>query len=138
MEHEMKQAALAFIRENPVCHMATVENAEPFGRVMWTVQAEDDFTLWYTSAASSQKMRQLEKNPSVCLTIYESGKDARIFGRAEPVTDRETKDRLWKEDWRRYFPQGKEDPEYQLVRVTPSRVEYRDLKKSGMRTLSVL
>lgn len=138
MEHELKSTALDFIRENPVCHMATVEDRQPFSRVMWTVRAEDDFTLWYTSAASSQKMRQLETNPAVCLTVYDRGRDARVFGRASLVDDRATKDRLWKDEWKVYFPGGKEDPEYTLVRVDPERVEYRDLKRLGMKTATVV
>jgi general stress protein 26 len=138
MEHEHKQDALEFIRENPVCHMATVEDNQPFSRVMWTVKVDDDFTFWYTSPASSPKMRQLEKNPAVCLTIYERGKDARIFGKASLVDDRELKNRLWRDEWKVYFPGGKDDPEYQVVRIDAKKVEYRDQKKLGMKTATIL
>jgi general stress protein 26 len=138
MQTEYKKDALDFIRENPVCHMATVEDNQPFSRVMWTVKVDDDFTFWYTSAASSQKMRQLEKNPAVCLTMYDRGRDARVFGHASLVTDAELKNHLWKDEWKVYFSGGKDDPEYQVVRIQAKKVEYRDLKKLGMQTATVL
>jgi general stress protein 26 len=138
MEKEYRKDALEFIRGNPVCHMATVEDNQPFSRVMWTARVDEDFTIWFTSPASSHKMRQLEKNPAVCLTVCSQGKDARIFGQASVVDDLEMKNRLWKDEWKAYYPCGKEDPEYQLVRVTVKTVEYRDLAKLGMKTVTVL
>lgn len=138
MEQEMKKEALEFLRSNPICHMATVEDNQPYSRVMWTAAVDEDFTLWYTSPASSHKMKQFEKNPSVCVTVYQDQADTRIFGKVTAIDDPALKSQYWKDEWKVYFPKGKEDPEYQLLKIQPKTVEYRDLKKSGMRVAKVV
>jgi general stress protein 26 len=46
-----------------------------------------------------------------------------IVGCAEVRGDSEAKARCWQEEWRRYF-KGPDDPDYVMVFVHPSRIEY--------------
>jgi len=127
MSENTREKALEFIRNNPMSYMATVEGGKAWNRAMCTVSAEENFTLWYVSMASSNKVRQLKENGSVCITVWEGSKTARVFGEAELVTDEAKKEELWDDNWERYFKGGKADPECTVIKVTPARVEYQDV-----------
>ncbi len=130
MDTETRDAALRFLRESAVSHLATVWEGNPVGRAMQIARVDDDFTLWYATAAGSPKMRHLEGNPRVCVTASDGARDVRVFGRARVVSDQATRHGLWRDAWRRYFKFGKDDPQYVLLRVAPEAVEYRDLSRS--------
>jgi len=127
MSEKAREKALDFIRNNPMSYMATVDGAEAWNRAMCTVRAEEDFTLWYVSMASSNKVRQIGTNGSVCITVWEGSKTARVFGTAELVSDEEKKQELWDDNWERYFKGGKTDPECAVIKVKATRVEYQDV-----------
>lgn len=119
---EVRRSALAFLRANPLTHVATVDGAVPQVRVMHTARIDDDFTLWYCTFASSDKVRQLQRNPAVALSLCSSGQDLRLSGTAEILRDAATRHGLWQPQWQRYFPQGPDDPEYVVLRVAISSV----------------
>ena len=127
MSGNARENALAFIRNNPMSYMATVDGSQAWNRAMCTVKAEEDFTLWYVSMASSNKVRQIKANGSVCVTVWEGSKTARVFGTAELVADEAKKQELWDDNWERYFKGGKTDPECAIIKVTATRVEYQDV-----------
>lgn len=130
MNAETRGDALRFLREQAVCHLATVWEGNPVVRVMQIAQVDDDFTVWYATAAGSPKVAHLEDNSRVCVTVSEGTRDLRLFGRARLVSDQATRHGLWRDAWRRYFKFGKDDPQYVLLRVEPEAVEYRDLSRS--------
>jgi general stress protein 26 len=98
---------------------------------MHAFRIDDDFTVWYCCGASSNKVRQIRKCPKVCVTFWEAGKDLRVLGSAELLTDRQTRHQMWQEEWKSFFRQGRDDPDYCLIKVTPDTVEYRDADKHG-------
>jgi general stress protein 26 len=108
--------------------MATVDGSQAWNRAMCTVRAEDDFTLWFVSMNSSNKVRQIKSNGSVCITVWEGSKTARVFGTAVLVADEATKQAFWDDNWERYFKGGKTDPECAVIKVTPRKVEYQDVE----------
>jgi general stress protein 26 len=132
VSEEMKKEALEFARANPTSNLATVEGDQPHVRVMATTRTDDDFTVWYATHASSNKVRQIRACPKVCVTFWAGAADLRIFGKAEIVEDKDAKDTMWNEEWLQFWPKGKEDPEYTLIKVTPEKVEFRNMEKYGM------
>ena len=131
MSEEAKKEALEFVGNHRTSHLATVEGDQPVVRVMEIVRIDDDFSIWYATGASSNKIRQIRSCPNVCITVCEAHTDLRVFGKAEVVDDREIKNQLWQDEWNQYWPKGKEDPEYILIKVSPEKVEYRDMEKYG-------
>jgi len=127
----MKREALEFAREHPTSHLATVENGKPYVRVMHSPRIDDDFTVWYATSASSNKVRHIRANPQVCAVFHHEGKWVRVMGKAEIVTDLEEKGRLWEDDWARYWPDGKGDPDYILISIKAESVDYLDLTKGA-------
>ncbi|KPK82965.1 MAG: hypothetical protein AMJ81_08720 [Phycisphaerae bacterium SM23_33] len=138
MSSDVRSEAIEFVRDHPTSHLATVEDNAPYTRIMQVFQVDDDFCIWYVSGASSNKVRQIRKCPKVCVSIWESGRDARVLGSAQVLTDERTRRQMWREEWKRFFPKGRDDPEYCLLKVTPETVEYRDVNKHGFTTQKVV
>ncbi len=98
----------------------TVDEAgRPVDRVMWTAEVDDELNVYYATGINSAKVKRIESNPNaLVLWISESGYLS-LSGVAEVVTDRAVLDRLWRDSFARYFPGGKNDANYAVIRVTP-------------------
>ena len=46
-----------------------------------------------------------------------------LTGRIEVVEDQALKSALWQEGWERYYAGGREDPDYTILRLRPSRMK---------------
>jgi general stress protein 26 len=96
------------------------------GRPMALAEAEPDGTLWFATDRDSGKMAEIEEDGHVVVTMQSSTKFISLSGRATPVDDREKIARLWKAEWKVWFPGGKEDPTILLLRVDGDTGEYWD------------
>lgn len=137
MEERLRSEALSFAKAQTVSSVATVEDDKPWGRVMAHAQIDDDFSIWYSTFSFSNKIRQIKKSNLVCITMNEEKKDIRIFGKVEILEDAETKHKMWRDEWTRYFKEGKDDPAYVILKVTAEKVEYRDFEKYGIMPIEV-
>jgi general stress protein 26 len=112
-------------------YLATVDGDQPRVRPVSPI-VEDDMSIWVTTFRSSRKVRQLEVNPKICLAFIEqpSGdKAAIVTGAARIIEDIKAKQKVWNIagfDLAEYFPKGPEDEEYCLLKIIPSRIEWRD------------
>ena len=64
--------------------------------------------------------------------MLEDGREqvAAPSGTAELIRDREKIDELWRPEFKMWFPEGKEDPDVALLRVTLEKGEYWDSPSS--------
>ncbi len=115
------QEVLSFVRENPVCFIATIDGDQPRVRGFLAVLF-DDGKIYFTTGTMKNVYSQLSKNPKVelCFFSQQSGKMLRIAGPAEIVDDREKKVQLANErdylkPWR---GKGVDDPRFILLRLT--------------------
>lgn len=46
-----------------------------------------------------------------------------VSGRAEEITDQKLKESFWQRSWTMYYPLGKSDPDYALIKVTSTKIE---------------
>jgi general stress protein 26 len=131
MQAEMKEAALRLVRLNPHGLLTTVTEGKPRCRTMQTARIEDDFTIWFATYGQSGKVDQIRANASVCVSYYIPGIDLNVYGEATLLADQQLKDELWQDDWRKHFSGGKTDPNYLVIKVDPTRVEFRDILHQG-------
>lgn len=132
------ERARKIISERPNSVFITVDEAgRPVDRIMWTAEVDDELSVYYATGLNSAKVKRIESNPNaLVLWISDSGYLS-LSGVAEVVTDRNVLDRLWRDSFAPYFPGGKNDPNYAVIKVTPrewicsdncgSAVEYVDL-----------
>lgn len=83
-----KSELIAFIKENPSCHLATIEDGAPRVRAMHIYKAEEDELLIQTFK-SKDLYKQLCQNPEIelCFNNYQDGIQVRVRGAVEPVED---------------------------------------------------
>ena len=131
MEKNLRKEALAIARAAKISVLSTTSRNIPWARFMEQAKIDDDFSLWYATALSSAKVKQIKANHKVCALIFKEDKDLRIFGYAKIITDKRTKYSLWQNRWQVYFAGGKDDPQYTLLKITPQKIEYRNRQKFG-------
>jgi serine/threonine protein kinase len=73
---------------------------------------------------------QLDADPRACVTTYLS-----ISAEVRRSRDRAEIERLWKPDWKAWFPDGPKDPTITLLELTVKRAEYWEQKGSKLRVL---
>jgi len=85
---------------------------------------EKDLMIFFTTNTSSEKVRQIMKNPLVSAYFCRSRewRGVNLSGRIELVEDPAVKLAFWQEGWSMYYPGGVEDPDYALLRLSPSLV----------------
>lgn len=88
--------------------------------------------LWFFTAASSHKVSEIEKLPKVNVSFADPANQhyVSITGRAQLVRDRSKIDELWRPEFKMWFPEGKDDPEVALLRISLEKAEYWDSPSS--------
>ncbi|WP_422930242.1 pyridoxamine 5'-phosphate oxidase family protein [Singulisphaera sp. PoT] len=105
-------------------------------RPMALAEVEDDGTLWFITDRHSGKVDELASDNHVVVTMQSRSKFVSLSGKASPVEDRDRVERLWKVEWKVWFPGGKDDPNILLLRVDGERGEYWD--NSGTKGIKYL
>jgi len=94
-------------------------------------------TLYLATYVASNKVKEIRANPRVNLVYTTARSYACVVGRAKIRTDQKTKSRLWKKDWVQYFPGGKTDPDYAVIEVAATRIDYFELGVEQPATLKL-
>jgi general stress protein 26 len=100
-------------------------------RPMALAEVELDGTLWFLTDRHSAKVDELNGDGHVGVTMQSKTKFVSVSGRASAVEDRERVGRLWKMEWKVWFPGGKDDPNLVLLRVHSEAGEYWDNSGTG-------
>jgi general stress protein 26 len=82
------------------------------------------FETYFTTNTSSKKIRQIQANGacSVCYNVGYNG--VTLLGTVSIVEDSAIKEELWQDGWELYYPKGKKDPDYAVLKFTPRSLEY--------------
>ena len=122
------------IKDIDFCMLTTVdESGDLRSRPMSSNgDVDDDGDIWFFTNASSHKVTEIEKLPKVNVSFADPD-DQRyisVSGTAQLVRDRAKIDELWKPEFKMWFPEGKDDPEIALLRVSLEKAEYWDSPSS--------
>jgi general stress protein 26 len=95
---------------------------------MATVPLQGDGAVWLLTKLRAPKVGEVEENHRVNLNYISSkaGRYVSLSGTASLVRDPQRVADLWKKRHRKWFPEGKNDPELALLRVQVERAEYWD------------
>lgn len=93
-------------------------------------------TFCFSANTSSMRVKQYQKNPNAAVYFYHKGlfkyAGVMLTGKMEVLTDRETKNMIWKNGDTLFYKKGVTDPDYCVLRFTAFHVRYyRDLKTEG-------
>ncbi len=81
-----KKEILAFITDNPMSFLATVDGKAARVRGMETFRADDKGLIFYTSK-SKNVFKQIAKNPEVEACYFAKGTQVRVRGKLEILED---------------------------------------------------
>jgi general stress protein 26 len=101
-------------------------------RPMATQKVDFDGDLWFFTRASSHKVLEIEREHHVNVS-YASPDQQRyvsVSGMANLVRDRAKLQDLWNPVYKAWFPQGLDDPDLALIKVTAEQAEYWDSPSS--------
>jgi general stress protein 26 len=104
-----------------------VENGQLRARPMAIARVDDDCRIWFITTAESAKSHEIEADTHVHI-VCQKDRSAylSLSGRAALVRDRSMIRDLWKEPFRVWFPEGKDDPSIELIVVNPQEGEFWD------------
>ena len=110
------------------------ESGKLFSRPMATMQMDEQGTLWFLTKEHSPKAGQIKQNYQVNVAYAhpDEASYVSISGTAEELTDRAKIDELWSAMAKPWFPEGKDDPELAVLKVTTETAEYWDSTSSRM------
>ncbi|HKG59876.1 MAG TPA: pyridoxamine 5'-phosphate oxidase family protein [Pyrinomonadaceae bacterium] len=122
------------VKEIDFCMLTTIdEGGDLHSRPMSSngdIDADGD--LWFFTNASSHKVSEIAKLPKVNVSFADPDNQRYISvsGTAQLVRDRAKIDELWRPEFKMWFPEGKDDPEIALLRVSLEKAEYWDSPSS--------
>jgi general stress protein 26 len=85
-----------------------------------------DGTLYFATSIDSEKVHEIERDPSVNVALQDGHRFVSLTGRARIVRDRALIHELWSESWKVWFPEGETDPSLCLLAVEPTEASYWD------------
>ena len=102
-------------------------------RPMRIAEIGEDGGLYFATSVQSPKVQEIQNDASVSLMFQSPEKFVALHGKARVERDAGLIERLWSEDWRVWFPKGKNDPSLVILKVEP-RETIRDCKAYPMRS----
>lgn len=114
--------------------MTSAQDDQEHTRPMATIDVEDNGTLWFYTDIRSIKVEEVTIDKQVHLTYAHPGKDSYmdVRGTSSIVTDRALIKAKWKPVVKAYFPNGADDPNLALMKVTPQSVYYWESESGKM------
>lgn len=127
-----------FVKDITTCMFCTKVTEMPFRtRPMATLDVDDDGNLWFFSGKTSDKNDEIKNDDTVQLLYAKNSKShfLIITGKAQTVKDPQKIDELWNSMAKTWFPDGKEDSNLSLIKITPQDAHYWDTQNGKMITL---
>lgn len=107
-------------------------------RPMGTQEVEFDGDLWFFTNKESAKVHEVEshKEVNVSYSRPDSNTFVSVSGKAEVVNDKAKMKDLWNPALKAWFPDGLNDPDITLLKISVNKAEYWDASSSKMVVLA--
>ena len=106
--------------------LLTRDGDQNHARPMAIAEIEGANTLWFVTSNESPKAEEIRGDTRVSVTLQSERRFVALSGTSALVRDRERIDALWKDAWKVWFPEGKDDPSIALIKVTVKDAEFWD------------
>jgi general stress protein 26 len=134
MARSEREHLIDLIEDFDVAMLAThARDGDLRGRPMWVASVHDDGEVAFCTNLDSEKLRELESDPRCAVLMQGKNKWVSLTGTARIEQDRDRIHEVWRESWRLWFPEGKDDPNLCLLIVSTQQAEFWD--ESGFRPL---
>jgi len=116
------------------CMYTTYKNEKIESRPMTTLDIDDEGNVWFFTSKQTEIGSETDWNEAVTL-IYADPKNhsyASVSGSASVIEDEQKKEELWSPMSKAWFPEGKDDPNLVMLKVTTDEAAYWDSNSSRM------
>ena len=116
--------ALALVDRSDIAMLGTIdEDGYPNVRALLKMENEGLERIWFSTNTSSSKVAQVQGDSRACVYFVdaEDWNGLMLVGTVEVLRDRASRERLWREDFERYYLQGVDDPDYSVLKFTAER-----------------
>ncbi len=122
------------VKDIDFCMLTTIdEHGDLHSRPMSSNgEIDPDGDIWFFTGISSHKVSEIANSPKVNVSFAdpENQHYISVSGVAQLVRDRKKIEELWKPEFKMWFPEGKDDPEIALLRISLEKAEYWDSPSS--------
>lgn len=118
--------------------LATCDGDKPCLRSVSPI-VEDDGPVWVSTFSNSRKVKQIKKNPKVCLYFVSqpNGEQAaKIYGTAKVIDALDEKERVWNLagfDLSKYFRDGPGSKDFCLLKIESEKIEWWENFEEGVK-----
>jgi general stress protein 26 len=119
------------VKHESVCLFTTRLTQVPLTTRPMSVQKVcDQGNFWFLSPGDSDKNQEIAADSRVQLFISNTSnyEFLSVYGKATITRDRQKIDEFWKDIDKAWFPEGKDDPNITIIKVTPEEGFYWDTK----------
>ncbi|MFL5739211.1 MAG: pyridoxamine 5'-phosphate oxidase family protein [Flavisolibacter sp.] len=122
------------VKDIGVCMFVTNDHKKDHTRPMYTMEADENGTLWFFTDVRSIKVEDVSQEHAVHLVYAHPGKESYldVWGQAKIVRDRKQIEDKWSSIVKAWFPKGVDDPNLALLEVNPRDVYYWDAESGKM------
>ena len=117
-----------------ITNNASNSNGFDHTRPMYTIEVEDNGTVWFFTDIRSIKVEEISKDQASHLVYSHPGKESYldVWGKAAIITDKQQIKDKWTPMIKAWFPGGIDDPNIALLKVQPTNVYYWDAEAGKM------
>ena len=122
------------IDKQSICYISSIDSdGFPNTKAMLKPRKRNGIKeIYLTTNTSSLKVQSFKKNPKACLYFCDKRffRGIMIKGTVEVLEDQESKDMIWRIGDTMYYPLGKTDPDYCVLKFTSIEARYYSNFKS--------
>ncbi len=98
------------------------DDGHPNVKAMFKMENQGLKSVWFSTNTSSRRVAQLVKDNRACVYFvdFEKRMGLMLVGEVEVLQDAESRQRLWRDGYEKYYPSGVDDPDYTVLRFTAS------------------
>jgi general stress protein 26 len=139
MSEDLKNKLLEVVQNHKVGTLATISQNKPFSRFM--LFFNQDLVLYTATNKDTHKVEDINANPNVHILLGNDCKGwddpyVEVEGTVMVEESKELKEKFWNEHLKNWIPSA-DDPDYMLLKISPSSYRYFEKSSSEPETLSL-
>ncbi len=126
-EEEARRKALALVERSGIALVGSNgDDGYPWIKAMLKMETEDLRTVWFSTNTSSRRVTQFRDDQRACIYFvdFSDWMGLMLLGEIELLSDPESRQRLWREGYEKYYPLGVGDPDYTVLRFSATSANY--------------
>ncbi|GGF65065.1 general stress protein 26 [Paenibacillus albidus] len=128
---ELEQTIIKALDNNKFGSFGTIEAGNK-PKVRYMAVFHDGLSIYLATNRKTHKVEELKNNPNAFLLLgYEEGGDKELLeieATADITKDDTLRAKVWNKELEQWF-KGPDDPDYVILELTPSRIEYMGKNK---------